>query len=247
MRNVLKKTLLATAVASAALASSAAMAEVTGNVSVVSKYVLRGITTAMENNNTAIQGGLDYASESGFYAGYWGSNLSYSLSTDADTPETGFENDFYAGYAGEAGSFSYDVGLIYYYYMGVDDADAPELAASVGFGPVTLGMKYLMDDVIWGNEGDIYWTASAGTDLPMDFSLSGTLGFYTYDDDDAGNDFIPNGTTTEDSGFRHLDLTLSHPLADTGADMSMTYIVGGKDRGGNDQGDTVVFGISYGF
>lgn len=244
MRNVLQKTLLATAVASAALASSAAMAEVTGNVSVVSKYVLRGITTAMENDNTAIQGGLDYGHESGFYAGYWGSNLSYSASDDDDTPETGFENDFYAGYAGEVGSFSYDIGLIYYYYMGVDDADTPELAASVGFGPVTVGMKYLMDDVIWGNEGDIYWTVSAATDLPMDFSLSGTLGFYTYEEDDNADLGTP---TTEDSGFRHLDLTLSHPLADTGADMSMTYIVGGEDRGGNDQGDTVVFGISYGF
>ena len=75
----------------AALAISAmatpmvAQAELSGNIGVYSAYVLRGITNAMENENTAVQGGIDWAHDSGFYLGYWGSNLGYtSRATVAD-------------------------------------------------------------------------------------------------------------------------------------------------------------------
>lgn len=250
MKHVMTKNLYALS-AVVALGGSAltvpapADAEVSGNIGVVSNYVLRGITAAMENDGTAVQGGLDWAHASGVYAGYWGSSLSYAdASGDPDAPyaESGFENDLYAGYAGSVGDFSYDVGAIYYHYMSIDDADAPELAASVGWGPVSLGAKYLLDDVVWGNEGDTYLTLSGGTPLPADFEFSATLGYYLYTDE---GEFI--SATENDSAFRHLDLTLSHPIGETGADMSVTYVLGGEDRQGNEQEDTVVLGVSYGF
>jgi uncharacterized protein (TIGR02001 family) len=57
-----------------------AQAELAGNIGVHSKYLLRGI--GLENDNTAVQGGIDYTHESGFYAGWWGSNLGYSYNTN---------------------------------------------------------------------------------------------------------------------------------------------------------------------
>lgn len=219
-----------------------ASAEVTGNISAVSKYVLRGITNNAENDNTTIQGGLDYSHGSGLYAGYWGSNLDYGNTTTA----TGFENDFYAGYKFKAGPLDLNVGAIYYLYTEVDDSDAPEAVFGVGMGPVTLGVKYLLDDVAWGNDGDIYATLDYAQDLPNNFKLAATYGHYFYDDDDAGNPVLA-GPTTVDDGFRHLNVTLSHPVAKDAATMSITYIVGGEDRSGTDQKDAVVLGLSTTF
>ncbi len=230
---------LATVLAgTAVMAPALASAELSGNIGVFSKYVLRGITADTENDGTTVQGGLDWSHESGVYAGYWGSNLDYGNATSA----TGFENNFYVGYAGEAAGLSYDIGLIQYYYIEVEDSDALEVVGSLGYGPVTAGFKYLTEDAAWGNTGDIYWTLDYDAALPKDFAFNASLGYYTYEEE---GDFIPS--SAKDSAFRHFNLTLSHPIAQTGADMSITYVIGGKDRQDNDQEDTVVLGVSYGF
>lgn len=48
---------------------------ISGNISVVSSYNLRGMTNSPESDTPAIQGGLDYTHDSGFYLGYWFSTL----------------------------------------------------------------------------------------------------------------------------------------------------------------------------
>jgi len=246
MNKKLSTLLSFTLAGSALLAPGLASADMTGNIGVFSKYVLRGITNNAENDGAALQGGFDYTHASGFYAGWWGSSLDYA---SAPT-QTGFENDFYGGWSGKTGDVSYSVGVIQYYYMEVDDSNLTEFVPTIGYGPVTLGAKYLLNDGAWGNQGDIYWTLSYGTDLPSDFKLGAVVGYYTYEKDD--NDKLCGGTsgcgiTTESSAFRHVDLTLSHPIGKTGADMSVTYTLGGKDRTGTDQRDIVVFGVKYGF
>lgn len=237
-----KAVLSALALAVAVGAPSTALAgEWSGNIGVFSKYILRGITVTPESDEAVLQGGFDYAHESGFYAGYWGSSLGYGQG-GADNANTAFENDFYGGYAGEAGPFSYDVGLIYYHYTDLEDADTPELAASIGYGPVSLGVNYLLDDVVWGNAGDTYITLNYETALPRDFSFGATAGYYLYEDD---GDFVAAGS--QDGAFRHLSLTLGHPIGNTGADMSLTYIIGGEDRFEAEQGNTMVLGLTYNF
>lgn len=231
----------AIALATGIIMVPSAYADMTGNIGVFSKYILRGMTfpagTPSENDGTAVQGGMDYSHASGFYAGYWGSNLSYG--NDANT---GFENDFYGGYSGKAGSIGYSIGLIQYYYLNVDDSDGLEVDASLSFGPVKGRMQYLTGDVAWGNAGDIYWTLGYSTKLPKDFSFGATLGYYTYED---SGKYI--ASSAKDSAFRHLDLSLSHPIGATGADMSITYVKGGEVRNGTDLKDGIVFGIKYGF
>lgn len=79
--------------------------QISGNIAVLSSYNSRGMTNSPENDKVTIQGGLDYSHASGFYAGYWGSTIGYSL-TDYDdevgdyTGSDTFEHDFYLGYNG---------------------------------------------------------------------------------------------------------------------------------------------------
>jgi len=242
--NSLRVLSVAVAASVAGLAAPlAAQADVTGNIGVYSKYVLRGITNAPENDNAAVQGGLDYSHASGFYAGYWGSSLSYATRTsEGGTTPNGFENDIYAGYKFKAGPVDLNVGAIYYAYTQVLDSDAIEAVIAAGFGPVTVGAKYLTEDVAWGNSGDTYLTVDYAQDLPSEFKFAAQLGYYFYTD---SGDFI--ATTAEDSAFRHLNLTVSHPLGKSGANMGITYIVGGKDRQGVQQENAIVLALTTGF
>lgn len=225
----------------------AAQADFTGNISVVSKYVLRGITNTnslgTEADFGAVQGGFDY-SYGGLYVGYWGSSLSYSDPSKPVSKQqtTGFESDVYGGYKFKAGPVELNLGVIQYLYTGIGDADGTEAVFAAGFGPVTAGLKYLVDDVVWGNAGDIYWTVAFSQALPKDFKFDALLGYYTYED---SGDFI--ATTVHSSAFRHLDLKVSHPLGKSGFDMGLTYIVGGEDRQGIQQPNALVLGLSSAF
>lgn len=243
---------LATAMAVLTL-SPAAQAEVTGNIGVYSKYVLRGITNNAENDGVAVQGGLDWSHSSGVYLGYWGSNLDYGI-TRTSTTNTGFENDIYGGYGFKAGPVDLSFGLIQYLYTQAADSDGTELVGSVGAGPVKGGFKYLLKDVAWGNKGDTYLTLDFKQALPADYELNATLGYYLYAD---SGEFEPLLATTESSGFRHLDIKLSHAigggasgaLGKTGftPHVSLTYVVGGEDRQGVKQGNAIVLAFTTGF
>jgi len=220
-----------------------AQADITGNIGVYSKYVLRGITSDAENDGTTVQGGLDWSHKSGVYVGYWGSNLDYGKTTaSTGTTNTGFENDIYAGYKFKAGPVDLNLGAIYYAYTSVADSDTIEAVIAAGMGPVTVGAKYLTEDVAWGNAGDTYLTVDYAQDLPSEFKFAAQLGYYFYTD---SGDFI--ATSAESSGFRHLNLTLSHPLGKSGANMGITYIVGGEDRQGVQQENAIVLALTSGF
>ena len=237
-KTIIKPLILATAVASSPMiaTSAAQAASVTGNIGVHSQYILRGITNSPENDDAAVQGGFDVGFDNGLYLGYWGSSLGYG------EDQNGFENDVYGGYAASIDDFSYDIGLVQYYYINIDDADGTEAYGSVGYGPFSLGFKTLLNDVVWGNQGDTYLTAGFSYDLPKGFAFDATLGYYSYED---SGKYI--ASTSEDSAFRHLNLGLSHPIGNTGADMGVTYVIGGKDRNGVDQDDAVFFSLTYGF
>src|SRR3569623_131194 len=117
MNKKLSTLLSITLASSALLAPGLASADLTGNIGVFSKYVLRGMTNNAENDGAALQGGVDYTHASGIYLGYWGSNLDYASSPTA----TGFENDFYGGWSGKTGIFRDRAGFIQYYNLEIDD------------------------------------------------------------------------------------------------------------------------------
>src|SRR5690242_9420468 len=96
--------LMAGSIAGAALMAGAANAATTGTVSAVSEYMFRGISSS---NGAAIQGSLDWSSDSGWYAGIWGSNT-------APIVFDGTEVDVYGGYKFKLSDISnVDLGIIY--------------------------------------------------------------------------------------------------------------------------------------
>jgi len=92
----------------------------TANLTLVNDYRYRGISQS--NFQPAIQGGFDYAHESGFYIGNWNSSISWISDTASMLPgnknvSAPIEMDFYAGYKHEwSKGFAADVGVLQYYY-----------------------------------------------------------------------------------------------------------------------------------
>jgi len=88
----------------------------TGNVGFVNEYRYRGI--AQTNKNPALQGGFDFAHESGAYLGVWGSNVSWLPDAGISGVSNSLETDVYGGYKGTVDDFGYDVGGLLYVYPG---------------------------------------------------------------------------------------------------------------------------------
>ncbi|MGS0730349.1 TorF family putative porin, partial [Shewanella sp. 0m-11] len=95
-----------TAILLTSLLSTTAHAAVEANIGATSNYLWRGVTQT--DDAVAVQGGIDYSHDSGFYAGTWASNVDFG-------DETSYEVDFYAGFAGTIGDeFEYDLSYLYY-------------------------------------------------------------------------------------------------------------------------------------
>jgi uncharacterized protein (TIGR02001 family) len=148
--------------------ASIAQAEITGNASVVSDYNWRGITQTA--GDPAIQGGLDYAHDSGFYAGVWGSNVDFG-----DCCDENLETDLYFGWSGGE-TLAWNVGLIYYLYPGADGLNYPEIYASLGWEWLTGKISYSND---FGNydESAFYLEGNAAYDLPANFGVKAHIGY----------------------------------------------------------------------
>jgi uncharacterized protein (TIGR02001 family) len=149
-RKVVRSTLTVLLCGCMAVASSA-QAGTSGSVALTSDYIFRGVSQT--NQKPAVQAGIEYAADSGFYAGAWGSNISWlsDLSSTAAPLSSSLELDLYGGYRGKfSDAVSYDVGLLYYAYpgsfpAGFNSADTTELYAGVTLAAsdkLSLGAKY---------------------------------------------------------------------------------------------------------
>ena len=137
---------------------------ITANVTVVNDYRYRGISQS--NFKPAIQGGFDYAHESGFYVGNWNSSISWIGDSYSATGSNGsfnksntnvsapIEMDFYAGFKKEliGEGFASDLGFLQYYYptSGIPNTNGATAnpntseiyaAQNYTFGPVTGFVK----------------------------------------------------------------------------------------------------------
>jgi uncharacterized protein (TIGR02001 family) len=136
---------------------TSATSPIAANVTIVNDYRYRGISQS--NFKPAIQGGFDYAHESGFYIGNWNSSISWI--SDYFGPNGGsggkgspgasvsapIEMDFYAGFKKEliGAGFASDIGFLQYYYPtsglpnGSTNPNTSEVyvAQNFTFGPVT--------------------------------------------------------------------------------------------------------------
>ena len=177
----MKKTLIAlAAVASvvpsfaSAQAAAPAASPLTGNFTLTSDYRFRGISQSYKL--PAVQGGIDWAHESGFYLGNWNSSISGNQYPNGAS----LEMDFYGGYKFPVGGdVTLDVGALYYYYPGAfyngfagkkPKYDNFELYFGAVFGPFSGKIYYAVSD-FFGLDETTGGKASNGS-YYLDFNYS---------------------------------------------------------------------------
>ena len=187
MKNSIKALSASSLLLSSLMLTPAAQAQVSANVAIQSDYVWRGISQNAED--PSIQGGFDYAHESGLYAGVWGASVNYGGAEST-------EGDLYFGYAGETESgLGYDVGYIEYTYHGQDGAsDSNFTEYYLGVSYAGFGLTYSL-----GDEFDDNIELSYGYDFEG-FSLAATYGDYD------SYSYYQAGVSTEVGGIG-LDLS----------------------------------------
>ena len=151
---------------------------VTSNVGLFSDYIFRGISQT--GQKPALQGGFDYAHSSGFYAGAWGSSISwisdyYTATAGAGgANNAGLELDTYLGFKSSfAGDFSYDIGYLRYnypgtYVPGTIKADTDEIYGLIGYKWITAKYSYSLREtfMVPDARGTYYIDLSASYTIP---------------------------------------------------------------------------------
>jgi len=196
--------------------ATAASAEISANVAMTTDYVWRGVSQT--NEDPAIQGGFDFAHDSGLYFGTWGSNVDFGSVEH-------MEMDLYGGMAKEFGDWSVDVGFIRYMYFSDDnDIDFTELYGSVGYGPFSVKISNDFDN------DNLYVEAGADFELANGFGVSAHVGKYDFD---SGDDYV--------------DYSVGVSKEVAGLGLGLTYYAtngNGKDLFGDLADGRLVFSVS---
>lgn len=208
------------ALASAALAGLAMAvvpvrsvhAGTSGSLALTSDYIFRGISQT--NQEPALQGGLEYAADSGFYVGTWGSNISWL--SDASTPlapiSSSLELDVYGGYRGKFGDsgVGYDVGALYYWYpgdypSGFNSPDTAELYFGVSAGVFSAKYSYALTDLFGyaDSDGSGYLDAAVNWEFVPSWTLNAHAGkqWIENNEDFEYTDWKLGVTKSFDGGF----------------------------------------------
>ena len=216
MKSLHKKALSAAAVAllsGAAMQSAYAADEpaaapepspITANVTITNDYRYRGITQS--NYQPAIQGGFDYAHESGLYIGNWNSTINWVSNTTNNGVKAPIEMDFYGGFKKEliGEGFASDFGVLQYYYNQSGSYPAGSMlnpnttelyaAQNFTFGPVTgfVKVNYSLTNIfgIPNSGGSFYPDLTANYDTGIwGITLNGHVGYQYV----AGQPNTPSG------------------------------------------------------
>lgn len=113
-------------VAALVATGSAQAGDLTGSAAFTSDYVWRGSSQTLEK--PAVQAGVRFSGQTGFYASAWGSNVEFAPELSASS-----EFDLAMGWAGKVGEdWAMDVSILRYVYPGTTvDLDWNELNAAV--------------------------------------------------------------------------------------------------------------------
>lgn len=196
--------LAALATIAAAGAAHAGDGPFTANVGLVSDYAYRGWSQTDER--PALQGGFDYAHESGLYAGVWGSNVSW-LSDSSPNVSNSLELDLYGGYKGTVGAIGYDVGLLQYYYpgsypKGFNSPNTLEGYLGLSWEFLSFKYSYAFTDLFGydKSDGSQYYDLGAAVDVGGGFTLAAHVGYSDIKGQDDYTDW-KLGVTKEFGGF----------------------------------------------
>lgn len=150
------------------------------NVGVVSEYRYRGISQT--RLKPALQGGIDYASPSGFYIGAWASTIKWIKDGGGDA---NVEIDVYGGYKTEvAPGLTLDVGLLQYDYPSNKlnpSTNTLELYGALSYGPLTAKYSHGTTNLFGfsDSKNSSYFDLTANFDLGDGLTLTPHVGHQT--------------------------------------------------------------------
>ena len=208
------------------------------NVGFFNQYSFRGIDQSGEE--AAVQGGFDWAHDSGFYIGTWASNVDFN---DNDSVT---EFDFYGGYAKEIqNGINLDLSMIGYTYPGAyasSNYDYYEYSFGLGksIGPVSFSTAINYSPEFFAKSGDAtYW--QGGLDYEFQgIKISGHV----------GKQWIDLETTYGAPDY--VDYSIGASYAWLGFDLSVAYVDTDVDAGWNSTDQSgkegrTIFGVSKSF
>ena len=169
-------------------ADAAAAAPMTFNISLTSNYKFRGQDQDQSRTRAfkpALQGGVDYAFDSGFYVGNWNSTVNWTKYLPSNLSNH-VEIDVYGGYKFKAGALDLDVGALQYFYPGASGANTTEVYLGAGFGPVTAKYSHTVSKGYFGigkefltgeGRGTGYLNVAFAQEVAPKTTLKASLGF----------------------------------------------------------------------
>ncbi len=243
MRNIIlgMSALALAAVATPAFADEAASDgfTVSGSVALVSDYRFRGVSQTGEE--AAVQGSVTVSHESGFYAGFWGSNVNFTGGSEAEV-------DAIVGYATKLGGVTVDGGVTYYIYPGASytsDYFEPYLSISGDVGPANLkvGAAYAFEGQNALADNSIFYLYSdAKVAIPSTpLTVKGHLGYSKSDNFGllVGDDDYIDYSIGAEASWKSLTFGVSYVNTD------VTKAFGVKEGIGAD--GAVLFSVSAAF
>jgi len=202
------------AIALLVAATAANAGEFSATVTGTSDYDFRGVTQSAQN--PAIQGSVDFAADSGFYAGIWSSNIDFGKG--GPNPEV----DWYAGWGGGE-DLTWDAGITYYTYISPGTSNYPE--AHLGFGYKWIDVKawYGWDYAGYSGKNEHYYEGNVTYPLPAGFGLTGHMGYSngsgikaaSLNYDPKTDEFVSQGSYMDWSvgvtySWKHFDMSLKY-------------------------------------
>ena len=208
------------------------------NVGFFNQYSYRGIDQSGEE--AAVQGGFDWAHDSGFYIGTWASNVDFN---DNDSVT---EFDFSGGYTKEIqNGINLDLSLIGYTYPGAyasSNYDYYEYSFGLGksIGPVSFSTAINYSPEFFAKSGDAtYWQGGLDYEF-QEIKISGHV----------GKQWIDLETTYGAPDY--VDYSVGASYAWQGFDLSVAYVDTDVDAGWNSTDQSgkegrTIFGVSKSF
>jgi uncharacterized protein (TIGR02001 family) len=190
-------------------AATTANAELSSTWTLASDYDFRGASQTAKD--PAIQGSIDFATDTGWYVGAWASNVDFDSDVDVEV-------DLYTGFSGgEEDGLGWDVGFVYYAYPDDSDLNYPEIYGKLNYGMFSGGLFYSND---WINSGEssIYASGDVSVPLPQNFSLNLHAGY-------SFGDFF------EDLDSEYLDYSIGVGYTVGKFDLALKYVDTTLDEG----------------
>jgi uncharacterized protein (TIGR02001 family) len=164
------------------------MDNLSGNLTLVSNYVFRGVTQS--KNLPATQGGLTYTFPIGLYFNVWGSNVKFNDESNATS-----ELDTIIGYTNSIGDdFKYDINADRYNYPGARELSYNEINTLFYYKFLQAGISY-SSDVFATHKSGTYYQGGINYDIPAnyvfninDLNVKALFGHYNLPVD-AGNTY----------------------------------------------------------